>query len=336
MTFGATILGCSGLDLEPQEAAFFREADPFGFILFGRNIDSPAQVSRLTAALRDSVGRDAPILIDQEGGRVQRMTPPHWVQWLPPFEQAQQCAPQTAERAMYLRYRLIAAELRDVGIDTNCAPLADVATEYTHPFLRNRCFGSELDQVVRLARATADGLLAGGVLPVIKHMPGHGRATLDSHKSLPKVEASLEDLKSLDFKAFEGLVDVPMAMTAHIVYSALDRLLPATQSPSVVKFMRDHIGYDGLLMTDDLSMQALSGGIADRAEASISAGCDVVLHCNGKMDEMQAAVEASGLLTTKAAQRAEQAIVARKTPDEVDLAALKAEFNDLMAVGRDG
>lgn len=336
MTVGATILGCSGLDLEPQEAAFFREADPFGFILFARNIDSPTQLSRLTDDLRQSVGRDAPILIDQEGGRVQRMTPPHWAQWMPPFDQVQQTAPQNAERAMYLRYRLIAAELSAVGIDTNCAPLADIATEHTHPFLRNRCFGTELDQVVPLARATADGLLAGGVLPVIKHMPGHGRATLDSHKSLPLVDASLEELKSSDFKAFAELVDVPMAMTAHIVFPALDPDFPATQSATVVSYIRDQIGFDGLLMTDDISMQALSGGIADRAAASLSAGCDVVLHCNGEMAEMQAAVDASGTMTEKAERRAMQALEARKPPDQVDLDALRAEFSELMTVVRDG
>lgn len=332
MAPGATILGCLDPVLSATEAAFFRDADPWGFILFARNVDTPDQLRRLTADLRASVGRDAPILVDQEGGRVQRLRAPHWRDWLPPLEQMV----LGGVPAMRLRYRLIAAELRAVGIDVNCAPTLDLATEATHPFLRNRCYGTTPESVAQVGRAVADGLLAGGVLPVMKHLPGHGRATGDTHHDLPTVATDLETLDASDFAAFRALNDLPMAMTAHIVFSALDPAAPATLSPTMIRLIRERIGFDGLLMTDDLSMQALSGSLADRAAASIAAGCDVVLHCNGKPWEMEQVVAASGLLSPAGVARAEAALAARHAPDAVDLAALAAEFEAVMGAQGDG
>lgn len=322
MAPGATILGCLGPVLSSAEAAFFRAADPWGFILFARNVETPDQLRRLTADLRASVGRDAPILVDQEGGRVQRLRAPHWRQWLPPLEQMA----HGGARAMRLRYRLMAAELRAVGIDANCAPTLDIATDATHPFLRNRCYGTALEAVVEAGRAVAEGLLAGGVLPVMKHLPGHGRAAGDTHLDLPTVTTDLATLDASDFAAFRALNDLPMAMTAHIVFSALDPTAPATLSPAMIRLIRARIGFTGLLMTDDLSMQALSGSLADRAAAAVAAGCDIVLHCNGKPWEMEEVVAASGRQSADGIRRAEAALAARHAPDAVDLDALAAEF----------
>ncbi|WP_339112204.1 glycoside hydrolase family 3 N-terminal domain-containing protein [Thioclava sp. GXIMD2076] len=322
----ATILGLSGLTLTETERAFFREAQPWGFILFARNIDTPDQVLRLTSDLREAVGRDAPVLIDQEGGRVQRMRAPHWREWLPPLEQAAFLDP---ERSFWLRARIMADELRAVGVDSNCAPCCDIAGPQTHPFLRNRCMGEDAATVARNARASAMGFLAGGVLPVIKHIPGHGRATADSHKDLPLVEACAEDLIAQDFAAFQPLHDMPMAMTAHIRFAAFDDA-PATQSPVMVDLIRQVIGFDGLLMSDDLSMQALSGSIRQRAEATMAAGCDITLHCNGERAEMEEAVVGAGTLSDAAKTRAAAAIARRAMPEAVDIAVLERELADLL------
>jgi beta-N-acetylhexosaminidase len=229
---------------------------------------------------------------------------------------------------MYLRARLIAAELRAVGIDGNCAPVADIAGPLTHPFLRNRCYGSDLATVTAVARAVADGLRDGGVLPVMKHMPGHGRATMDTHTDLPRVAETAEALLRSDFAAFRALSDLPLGMTAHIVFSALDDQ-PATCSTPVIRLIRNEIGFGGLLITDDLSMQALSGTLAERAAAAQRAGCDVMLHCNGKRDEMQEVVDASGVLAGAALARAGAALAARRAPDGADPAALEAELRQL-------
>ena len=323
MASGATIFGCAGLELGAAEAAFFREADPWGFILFARNIDTPEQVIRLTSSLREAVGRDAPVLIDQEGGRVQRLRSPHWRDWLPPLDQAQ--AARNPARSFWLRARLQAAELRALGIDVNCAPTCDIAGAETHPFLRNRCFGTTPEAVISGARATAEGLLAGGVLPVIKHIPGHGRATADSHKDLPVVTAPRAELEALDFAPFRALADLPLAMTAHIRFTALDDA-PATQSPALIRLIREMIGFGGLLMTDDISMEALSGSVASRARASLAAGCDVILHCNGERPEMEAIAAEAGRMSPAAAARAEAALALRKTPGSIDMAALEAEL----------
>ncbi|MEE4346781.1 MAG: beta-N-acetylhexosaminidase [Paracoccaceae bacterium] len=326
--FGATILDAEGLRLSADEKAFFREADPFGFILFARNIDTPDQVRALCADLREAVGRDAVITIDQEGGRVQRLRAPQWREWLSALDHVAAAGERAAE-AMYLRFRIIAAELRALGVDSNCAPLADIASDITHPFLKNRCYGTDPAQVAAMGRAVANGLLDGGVLPVLKHIPGHGRATADSHLDLPRVTAPLDDLRASDFAPFKALNDLPMAMTAHLVYAAIDDL-PATLSPKVMQLMRDEIGYDGLIMTDDISMKALKGDLAQISRDALAAGCDVILLCNGTLDERRAVAEASGRMTPAAQARAERVLAARHAPDMVDIAALDAQLEALL------
>lgn len=332
---GAYIFGCSGTALTPREAAFFRDADPFGFILFARNVDTPERLERLTGALRDSVGRDAPVLIDQEGGRVARLGPPHWRAWAPALDDAAAAGPKAAPRAFWLRARLIAAELREAGIDTNCAPLADIAGPGTHPFLRNRCYGESAPAVIAAARATAEGLAAGGVLPVLKHLPGHGRAGTDSHLALPRVTASRQTLAAEDFAAFAALADLPMAMTAHIVFDALDADRPATASPAAIAAIRGQIGFGGLLMTDDIGMGALSGDMALRSRAALEAGCDVILHCNGDAAEMECVAAAAGRMPAAAQARADAALAARPAVDATDLAAALAEYRALTGADAD-
>lgn len=329
MPEGATIFGLQGPALDPDEARFFADADPWGFILFARNVDNPDQVRVLCDDLRACVGRDAPIFIDQEGGRVARLRAPHWREWVPALQDA--TAPGDAARRLWLRYRVIAAELRSVGIDGNCAPLGDIATDETHAILANRCYGHDVDSVARNARAVADGLLAGGVLPVLKHIPGHGRVSVDSHLELPATDVAADDLEASDFAAFSRLSDIPLGMTAHVLYHALDPENPATQSRVVLDHIRESIGFDGLLMTDDLSMQALSGSLGDRAQRSLAAGCDMVLHCNGIMAEMVDVATAAGTLRARAKQRADAALGHRKTPDPVDIDVLMEEYASLTA-----
>jgi beta-N-acetylhexosaminidase len=324
------IFGCEGLTLTPDEAAFFRSADPFGFIVFARNIDTPDQVLRLTSMLRETVGRDAPVLVDQEGGRVQRLRAPHWREWLPPLDTV--CRAVDPAQAMFLQSRIMAHELRAVGIDANCAPCADVATDATHPFLKNRCYSTDPAVVSRIARAVADGHLAGGVLPVMKHLPGHGRATMDTHHDLPTVDATAHDLLVTDFAPFQALADLPMAMTAHIVFSAFDDL-PATQSAAMVGVIRSTIGFRGLLITDDLNMQALSGTVAERALASIRAGCDIALHCKGTVAEMAVTAAAIGAMSEATTARADAALARRISPEQVDIDALTAAFSRAMGQG---
>ncbi|THD83148.1 beta-N-acetylhexosaminidase [Aliigemmobacter aestuarii] len=336
-TNGATIFGCAGPELGADEAAFFRDADPWGFILFARNVESPDQLRRLTDGLRASVGRDAPVFVDQEGGRVQRLRAPHWREWLPPLEMVRLAtagAPSghariVAERAVWLRYRIIASELRAVGIDGNCAPCLDVATGATHEFLKNRCLSDDPARVARLGRAAANGLLSGGVLPVVKHMPGHGRATLDTHKALPTVSEGAEVLASTDFAPFAALSDMPLAMTAHIVFSAFDAR-PATQSPEVVRLIRDRIGFAGVLMTDDLNMEALSGSLAQRTAASLAAGCDIALHCKGDLGQMIEVAAAAGRLDTATQARADAALGWRREPEYADIVQLESELTGLL------
>ena len=325
---GATILGVEGLALGRDEAGFLREADPWGLIFFGRNVESPEQLRRLSGDLRAALGRDAPIFIDQEGGRVQRLRAPHWREWLPPLDEAE----TRGLRGLWLRARLQAAELRAVGIDGNCAPSADIAFANTHPFLRNRCFGTDAATVAARARATAEGLLAGGVLPVLKHMPGHGRAEADSHKDLPVVSASAEVLAQTDFAAFRALNDLPLGMTAHIRYTAHDAA-PATQSAVMMRLIREDIGFGGLLMTDDIGMQALTGSYAERATAALAAGCDLVLHCNGSRAELEQTVAAAGRMGAVSAARAAAALGWRRAAEPVDSAALQAEFEALSTGG---
>lgn len=330
----AAVLGLLGPNLLPEEAAFFARVNPWGFILFARNVENPAQLSRLTADLRACVGRNAPVFVDQEGGRVQRLRAPHWSEWTPPLDMVRMATAgqglTAACRAMELRYQLIAAELRAVGIDANCAPCLDVASDVTHPFLLNRCFSDDPAQVTALGRAAANGHLAGGVLPVVKHMPGHGRANLDSHKDLPHVSATREVLEAHDFAPFRALRDLPIAMTAHIIYDAIDADNPATTSPRMVQLMRKDIGFDGLLISDDLSMNALAGTLEERAAATIAAGVDIALHCNGKMAEMAPVAEAAGGLTAAVKARCDAALALRVDPETLDIAALRAEFSALV------
>lgn len=320
---GAYILAPAGPVLTERESAFFRDADPFGFILFQRNAETPDQLLRLTFQLREAVGRDAPILIDQEGGRVQRLHAPNWREWLPPLDQVERFP---CERAMYLRGRLIGADLVAVGINANCAPSADIARPDTHPFLRNRCYGTEAETVIRMARACAEGLLDAGCLPVLKHAPGHGRATLDSHLALPRIDAPLADLRETDFAPFRALSDLPMVMTAHIVLPEIDPDLPVTLSASGLSLLREELGLSGLLMTDDISMGALSGTLGERAARAIAAGCDLVLHCSGELSDMLTVAGAAGPLGKEAAGRADIALRHRRTPTDIDIASLEAEF----------
>jgi beta-N-acetylhexosaminidase len=324
------IFGCEGLTLTRDEAAFFRDADPFGFVLFARNLETPDQIRALTQALRDAVGRDAIITIDQEGGRVQRLRGPRWREWPAPLDTVAQA--KDPLRAMWIAARLIAHELAALGIDSNCAPCADLARPETHAFLKNRCYGGDVSVVAATGRAVADGLLAGGVLPVVKHMPGHGRATLDTHHSLPTVNATQAELAVTDFAAFAALADLPMAMTAHIVFSAYDDR-PATQSPAMIRVIRDVIGFHGLLLTDDLNMQALSGTVAARAAAALAAGCDIALHCKGTVVEMAATAAAAGTMSAATRARADTALAQRRIPVPVDIPALDAEFAKLMGEG---
>jgi beta-N-acetylhexosaminidase len=318
---GATIFGCAGPRLLPEERAFFRDADPFGFILFARNVETPDQLRRLTGDLRDTLGRDAPILIDQEGGRVQRLSAPHWRKWDPPLDTVERAGSvEAAARQMRARMRVIGAELRAVGIDANCAPLGDVARAATHPFLRNRCYGSDPDTVARIARAVADGLMEAGVLPVVKHLPGHGLSHLDTHLDLPTVDVALEDLRAVDFVPFRALNGLPMAMTAHLVFAALDPGLPATQSPIMIRLIREEIGFQGLLMSDDLNMEALKGSLADRTARTMAAGVDIALHCKGDLAEMQAVAAAAGELTKAAEARGRAALAARRPALALDVA----------------
>lgn len=323
---GAVIFGCAGPRLLPEERTFFRDADPFGFIVFARNIEDPDQLRRLTADLREAVGRDAPVLVDQEGGRVQRLRAPHWREWTPPLDTVDGAGSlEEAERIMRLRSAVIGAELRDVGIDANCIPTLDVVRPETHPFLMNRCYGRNPEVVARIGRAVAEGLMAGGVLPVMKHMPGHGLSHVDTHHDLPMVDASHDELIAVDFAPFRALRDLPMAMTAHLVFAALDADRPATQSPAMIRVIREEIGFQGLLMSDDLNMQALSGTLAERTARTIAAGVDVALHCKGDMAEMIAVVGAAGRMGPAALARAEAAVAAR-LPGVVDVQAALAEL----------
>lgn len=324
---GAAIFGCEGAILGASEAAFFRDFDPFGFILFARNVQDPEQLRRLTGSLRDAVGRDAPILVDQEGGRVQRLRAPHWREWTPPLDFV--AAAKDPEAALRLRYAIIGAELRAVGIDADCAPVGDLITEATHPFLKNRCYGSDPAEVSRLGLAVAEGLMLGGCLPVMKHLPGHGRSTVDTHHELPTVTAPREEVIAHDFAPFRAWADLPMAMTAHLVFTAWDADHPATQSPAMIRAIRQEIGFDGLLMTDDLNMQALKGDLGQRTRASMAAGCDIALHCKGDLAEMQAVAAEAGEMTPDARARAERVIAARPKAS-VDIAAFEAKLLAMM------
>jgi len=306
------IFGCSGPVLEPGERDFFREAEPWGFILFGRNIESREQVRKLVEDLRETVGdARAPVLIDQEGGRVARLKPPLWHARPPQavFGALYAQAPETAREAAYLNARLIAYDLGELGITVDCLPVLDVPVPGAHDVIGDRAFGHEPTVVIEVGRAVMEGLMDGGVLPVMKHIPGHGRAGCDTHLALPHVTADLTELSTTDFVPFRSLNACPMAMTAHVVYDAIDPNRPATTSPRVIlKLIREEIGYQGLLMTDDLSMEALSGPVSARAKAALFAGCDVVLHCNGGRAEMEEVMAEAKPLEGAPLKRAEAAL----------------------------
>ncbi|WP_299946573.1 beta-N-acetylhexosaminidase [uncultured Ruegeria sp.] len=328
MSFGAVITDAEGLRLTSDEKDLFKEMNPFGFILFARNIETADQTRALCADFREAVGRNCPVTIDQEGGRVQRLRAPIAREWMPPMDHVARAGEQ-AERAMYLRYRLIAQELLDLGIDSNCAPMVDLARDDTHAFLKNRCYGSDPEQVSAIGRAVANGHLDGGVLPVVKHMPGHGLSTLDSHHDLPHVDLPLETLEEIDFVPFRALNDLPMGMTAHLVYDQIDPR-PATISAGMIALIRERIGFDGLIMTDDITMKALNGTPADLTRQALAAGCDVVLHCNGTFDARAQVLQAAGEMSNMAQARADRALAQRLPPQELDIQAAEAELSALM------
>jgi beta-N-acetylhexosaminidase len=328
----AFICGLKGLSLDAEERAFLRDANPWGVILFRRNVESREQLSRLTAELRQALGRYAPVLVDQEGGRVQRLNAPNWRAYpsAARFE-ALGADPAQAERLAWLGARLMAHDLREVGIDVDCLPVLDVPAEGAHAIISDRAYSRDPSRAARLGRAAAEGLMAGGVAPVMKHIPGHGRAKADSHLELPVVEAGRAELEAVDFQPFKANAALPMAMSAHVVYTAIDPNAPGTQSRTVVgEIIRGFIGFDGLLMTDDLSMRALTGGFRDRAERAIAAGCDMVLHCNGDLAEAGPVAEGAPALAGKALERAEKALACVREIEAFDVAAGVAEFEAAM------
>ncbi len=329
MTARAFITGIAGLTLTSAERSFLRESDPWALIIFKRNVDTPAQVARLTSSFREAVGRDAAVLVDQEGGRVQRLGSPHWPLYPPAafYGRLYDRDAVAGCRAANLGARLIAADLAQVGIDVDCLPVADVPVEGANSVISDRAYGETPEKVAILARSAAEGLLAAGVLPVLKHIPGHGRAMVDSHGMLPVVETGRGELEATDFAAFRPLSDLPLAMTAHVVYAAIDPIAPATTSVTVVgDVIRGWMGFRGLLMSDDISMGALSGPITARSHAAIAAGCDVVLHCNGKLDEMHEVASAVPRLADEAAVRADAALRLRTCRSDEAVAALRAEW----------
>ncbi|QDF38207.1 beta-N-acetylhexosaminidase [Bradyrhizobium symbiodeficiens] len=335
MSTRAFITGVSGTELTAVEREFIRDQRPWGFILFKRNVATPAQVAALVAELRTAAGAaDAPVLIDQEGGRVQRLGPPHWPVYPPGavFSTLYDTDSTLGLTAARLSARLIAADLADLGITVDCLPLADVPVEGADAVIGNRAYGTEPGKVAAIARAVTEGLEQGGVLPVLKHIPGHGRATADTHFKLPTVDTPRAELERTDFAAFEPLSDLPMAMTAHVVFSAVDPAQPATTSATMIAdVIRGVIGFQGLLMSDDVSMNALSGNIAERTRAIFAAGCDMALHCNGNIEEMREVAGQTPELSGRALERANAALAARKAPQPLDRVAARMELDALIA-----
>ena len=321
---GAFISGCAGPVLTAEEVEFFSRARPWGLILFRRNCETPEQLKELTTAFRMAVGRrNAPVLIDQEGGRVQRLGPPNaaWRRYPPAraYGEAYATSPLTALRSARSVGRLMAEDLIAAGITVDCVPVLDVPQPGAHEIVGDRAYCTRIEPIMALARAHAAGLADGGVLPVIKHIPGHGRAKSDSHLSLPVVEASRAELETVDFPPFAAMADAPMAMTAHVVYTDLDATSPATLSRKVIsRVIRKQIGFQGLLMTDDLSMKALTGSYAEKTHGALAAGCDVVLHCNGDMAEMQEVAAAAGWLKGRALARARATLKCARKPQPFD------------------
>jgi beta-N-acetylhexosaminidase len=330
----AAILGLSGPRLTLSEKTFFRDVNPWGFILFSRNVETPDQVRRLCRDLREAVGRDALIFVDQEGGRVQRLKAPHWRAYPTgaTYARLYNDDQQTGIRAAFLGHRLIADDLRAVGISADCAPVLDLPQPGSDPIISDRALGDRTEQIVDLASAAMSGLMQGGVAPVVKHIPGHGRATVDSHLALPHISASRSLLDHTDFVPFRRLNDAPMAMTAHAVYSVVDDV-PVTISATALKdLIRDTIGFDGLLMSDDLDMKALSGDcLEDKTRAALAAGCDIALQCSGQLPAMIDLAKGCRVLTGKAQARARAAEDAAKNGVGFNRDEAEAEFNSLLS-----
>ncbi|MFC4270683.1 beta-N-acetylhexosaminidase [Sneathiella chungangensis] len=332
----SVIFGCEGLTLSRAEKKFFKAEQPFGFILFARNVEDPKQLRKLVKALRAAVGRpDAPVLIDQEGGRVQRLRAPHWFEAKPFgfFGGMYESDPDRAIEALRLTTRLIAADLQAAGITVNCTPCLDLRLPETVEAIGDRAFAADPQVVARLGAVVAEEMLTAGIIPVIKHMPGHGRATVDSHHELPHVTAARPDLEQTDFAPFTALSLLPWGMTSHILFDEIDPDHPATLSETVITtIIREGIGFDGLLLTDDLNMKALSGSLAERAGAALAAGVDIVLHCSGVLEEMKDVAAACPPLTEKARARIELGNrVFDQAPATIDVTADRARLDELLA-----
>lgn len=283
------IYGVSGLTLSDEEKYFFSKNGALGFIVFARNIQDKEQLKKLTDSMKELMGGEVLILVDQEGGRVARLKEPHWKKYPAGqyFADLYQSNPEQAKEELFKNFQEIGKDLSEVGINVDCAPVLDILTPKTHQVIGDRAYGKEADQVVDLARKVCEGLLSQKIYPVIKHIPGHGRGTSDSHLELPSVDVSLDELRKADFLPFIELNDQKFAMTAHILYNAIDKDCCATISPNAIKIIREEIGFKNILMSDDVSMKALQGSFYDKSKNILKAGCDIVLHCNGKMEEMQ-------------------------------------------------
>ncbi|HVE03831.1 MAG TPA: beta-N-acetylhexosaminidase [Rhizomicrobium sp.] len=331
------IFGCTGTALASDERAFFRETQPWGFILFARNVHDRDQIRSLVASLRETVGDDrAPVLIDQEGGRVSRLKPPGWKERPPAarFGKVYGNQHEAGVEACYLNARLIAHDLAEVGINIDCLPVLDLPVEGADAVIGDRAFSRDPVAVIDLSKAQIEGLMDGGVLPIMKHIPGHGRATADSHLALPRVDTDAEELSATDFVTFRSLDTCPMAMTAHVVYEAIDAQRPATTSPKVIRdVIRGEMGFDGLLISDDLSMKALDGPLSVRTKAALFAGCDIVLHCNGNLDEMKEVASELKPLDGQHLRRADHALSHLVAPDAFDPAAAEARLTELLSIG---
>lgn len=336
MPVSAFVCGCAGLSLTTWERGFFRDAQPWGLILFKRNVDNPQQLAELTASFRDAVGRSAaPVFIDQEGGRVQRLGPPHWPVYPSGASYLRALGDiEAAAKLVRLTAQLMASDLLAVGITVDCLPVLDVTYPDSHKVIGDRSYGTKPAAVARLGRAAADGLLAAGVLPVMKHLPGHGRAQADSHLELPVVDAPVAELERSDFAPFIANAELPIGMSAHVVYPALDPDHPATTSRRIIaEIIRARIGFDGLLLSDDLSMHALSGSLRERARAALRAGIDVVLHCNGKPDEMEDVAGMTPPLAGRALERADRALSRLRPPaSDFDPVDARARLDSALAM----
>ncbi len=331
----AAVFGCSGTALTDQERSFFRDVRPAGFILFARNVEAPDQLRGLVDALRESIdSENAPVLIDQEGGRVARLRPPHWPEFPPAgrFGALAQRDRDAAREAVRLNARCLGGVLRPLGINVDCVPLLDIRVPGAHDVIGDRAYAEDPEIVSLLGRACCEGLIQAGVLPVIKHMPGHGRTQLDTHKALPVVGASHRALADADFRPFQALADMPLGMSAHIVYQAIDPSAPATTSSVVIPdIIRGEIGFQGVLFTDDIGMNALGGPFGGRARAALDAGCDLVLHCSGDMAEMVDTVTGCDPLSDRARSGLDKALGLIADFEPVDSAAeferIKELFN---------